>query len=136
MCKLFWSDRWRYPSQWPISQLWFSAIDLVTTACQKFNYEINSAPSLVRFQHKKEQMTPNLGVFRSRVRTPFWASWDDRACAITCAQLFKSFYAFVHVAFEKSLSTIVKYYQTKSLVRATSRDLPMSFLEIENCVDR
>ena len=30
-------------------------------ACQKCNYEINSAPSLVHFQHKKDQVTPNLG---------------------------------------------------------------------------
>ena len=59
MPKLFWSDRWRYPSQWPVSQLWFSAIDSATVASQKCDYEINSVPSLVHFQHKKDQVTPN-----------------------------------------------------------------------------
>ena len=60
MPKLFWSDRWRYPSQWPVSQLWFSAVDSATVASQKCDYEINSVPSLVHFQHKKDQVTPNL----------------------------------------------------------------------------
>ena len=56
---MFWSDRWRYHSQWPVSQLWFSAVDSTTVASQKCDYEINSVPSLVHFQHKKDQVTPN-----------------------------------------------------------------------------
>ena len=60
MLKLYWSERWpHHPSQLPVSQLWFSAVDSVTMVCQKCNYEINSAPSLVHFQHKKDQVNPN-----------------------------------------------------------------------------
>ena len=63
MPKVFWSDRWRYHSQWPVSQLWFSAVDSTTVASQKCDYEINSVPSLVHFQHKKDQVTPNWQLF-------------------------------------------------------------------------